>query len=358
VLRRYGLERPARIAVTLVSPLPVHRYTGMLTGYVAGEYELRELTFPLDELCRWAGVEFICAAVTRIDAASRRVSLSDGRGLTYDALSLNVGSTVAGLDLPGVAPVALPVKPLESIVALPEALKGASGVNPRLLVVGGGAAGVELALTASARLRREGRTGEIVVVERERCLLPTLDARAGAAASRILARASISVALGSCVVSVDDREARGARREVYPFDVVIWAAGPRAPSLFADSALATDASGYLRVDGSLAAVGSEGVFGAGDCVSLEGAPWVAKAGVYAVRQAPVLWQALRSYLLGGPPPAYRPQRHFLYALNTGDGRALLGRNRFLSHSRWARWLKDAIDRKFMRRYLRLVQGGS
>lgn len=356
VLRRYGLERPPAFSVALVSPDPVHLYSGMLTGYLAGEYELRELTFPLEALAAWAGATFVQGRVEQVHTDDRTVALADGRRLEYDAVSFDVGSGVGGLELPGVARHALPVKPLTGIPAIAEALDRAPAGNARVLVVGGGSAGVELALCALARLDRREAGARMAIAEQGDRLLAEQGLRAGAAAHRALSRRGVSVLLRTRIARAETGAVWTASGEAHPFDALIWAAGPAAPSLFARSALPKDAAGYLSVDASLQAVGQEGVFGAGDCVSLAGAPGLAKTGVYAVREAPVLWHALRAYLTGGRLGAYRPQRHYLYALNTGDGRAMLGRRRFWSHSRWARWLKERIDRRFMRRYLRLLHG--
>ncbi len=92
------------------------------------------------------------------------------------------------------------------------------------------------------------------------------------------------------------------------------------------------------------------VWGAGDCVTLSDHPDTPKAGVYAVRQGPVLARNLRAALGEGTPGTYAPQRTFLSLLNTADGRALLRWHGVVSHSRWAWRLKDRIDRRFVRRY--------
>jgi NADH dehydrogenase FAD-containing subunit len=85
-------------------------------------------------------------------------------------------------------------------------------------------------------------------------------------------------------------------------------------------------------------------------VTPERHPGTPKAGVYAVREAPVLWKSLAAALEGGKPPHYEPQRGFLSLLNTGDGKALLRYKGLVAHSRWAWRLKDRIDRRFMARY--------
>jgi selenide,water dikinase len=92
------------------------------------------------------------------------------------------------------------------------------------------------------------------------------------------------------------------------------------------------------------------VWAAGDCATLADHPGTPKAGVYAVRQGPVLARNLRAALGDGAPAPYVPQRTFLSLLNTADGKALLRWHEVVSHSRVAWWLKDRIDRRFVSRY--------
>ena len=92
------------------------------------------------------------------------------------------------------------------------------------------------------------------------------------------------------------------------------------------------------------------MFAVGDCGTFAQFPAIAKSGVYAVREAPILWHNLLAAARGRPLMRYRPQRSFLSILNTADGRALLRYKGLRSWSRWAWWLKDRIDRGFMRRY--------
>ena len=143
------------------------------------------------------------------------------------------------------------------------------------------------------------------------------------------------------------RLADGAR---LPADLVVWLAGAAGPGLLAGSGLPLDARGFLLVDATLRAVDGSPVWAAGDCATLADHPETPKAGVYAVRQGPVLARNLRAALGDGTPRAYVPQKTFLSLLNTADGKALLRWHGLVSHSRFAWWLKDRIDRRFVRRY--------
>jgi NADH dehydrogenase FAD-containing subunit len=113
----------------------------------------------------------------------------------------------------------------------------------------------------------------------------------------------------------------------------------------------------LLIDDSLRSVDDPRIFAAGDCGTLASHPETPKAGVYAVREGPVLWQSLKAAVMtggGGEPPRYTPQTGFLSILNTADGKALLDYKGIVSHSRWAWRLKDRVDRRFMRKYQELI----
>ena len=97
-------------------------------------------------------------------------------------------------------------------------------------------------------------------------------------------------------------------------------------------------------------MGHDEIFATGDCASLVTDPRLPKAGVYAVRQGPVLAHNLKAHAAGRPLRAYRPQRDFLSLLNLGDGRAIAVKWGFSAEGGWAWRLKDAIDRRFVRRY--------
>lgn len=99
-------------------------------------------------------------------------------------------------------------------------------------------------------------------------------------------------------------------------------------------------------------------FAAGDCVCLLGHPDTPKAGVYAVREGPVLARNLARCLRGETLEACEPQDHRLSLLNTGDGRALMSYRGYAARGRALWWLKDAIDRRFMRRFQSLEHQAS
>lgn len=343
---------PARCA--LVSPSPAQFYSGMVPGYLQGTYGRDEIQLDVAGLCARAGVELIEATALAVDAG-RRVVSTDAGDLEFDYASLDVGSAPAGTELPGVGEHALALRPMDRAVALRAridelALKASRGPRVvRLAVVGAGAAGVEVALALERRVAMRGSGASVTLLESGPRVLPGYSDRVCAQAEAVLASRGIVIATGSAVVSVDATGvtlASGARREA---DAVVWTTGPAPPPLLASSTLPLSPDGYFAVDACLRARDDAAIWGAGDCVDVE--DWdLPKAGVYAVREGPVLTHNLRAALGEGEPTPYRPQKSFLSLLNTADGKALLRWKGLASHSRLAWWLKDAIDRRFLQRH--------
>jgi NADH dehydrogenase FAD-containing subunit len=135
-----------------------------------------------------------------------------------------------------------------------------------------------------------------------------------------------------------------------PTDLVVWLAGAAGSRLLARTGLPLDERGFLLVDPTLRSVDGAPVWAAGDCATLVEHPETPKAGVYAVRQGPVLARNVRAAFGEGTSATYVPQKTFLSLLNTADGKALLRWRGIVSHSRFAWWLKDRIDRGFVRRH--------
>ena len=198
-----------------------------------------------------------------------------------------------------------------------------NGRTCRIAVVGGGAAGFEVACALEAALARTGQARQVSVFEAAPAMLGGYSPAFRRRAARILAHKKIAVQTGRSVrrvhsdaVELDDGDTRAA-------DLTVWLSGAAAPPVFRECGLALDARGFLLVNDSLHALDDRRVFGVGDCATLAAYPHTPKAGVYAVRQGPVLWESLRASLSGRPLPRYRPQSGFLSILNTADGKALL-----------------------------------
>jgi selenide,water dikinase len=341
----------------VVSQFDKHHYSGMVPGYLRGTYLEEEISFDLPPLIAAARGEFICRRAVGIDSESRVVHLEGDGKIEYDLVSFNVGSRTVGGESAG--PYAALVKPMSRAVDLHrrilELVHRDAGKTRRAAVVGGGSAGVEIACAIAAVLDDAARPREVFIFEASERILPGYSEGFRSLAEKILKQKKITVRTGKRVVKVHPDAVEledGTRAES---DLTVWLTGPAGPETFERSALDLDERGFLLVDDSLRSVSDPTVFGVGDCVTLENYPETPKAGVYAVREAPVLWESLLSAVGQASPPRYQPQGSFLSILNTADGRALLRYKSYVTHSLPAWWLKDWIDRRFMARYQRLAR---
>jgi selenide,water dikinase len=366
------MNPPANAQLQVVLDRPVAVYSGMVPGFVAGDYALHELEIDVLPLARRAKAGVILSAALDLDPVRKEIALEGRPPIRFDLASIDIGSTVRGLELPGVAKHTLATRPIgrfvQSIDARLEAF-AATGNRPRILFIGGGAAGVELALTIDARLRRAGLEPSLAVVTSDDSLLGGASPQTRRAIAKEAAARGIESILrtrvlradpsGVVVTGADEPEAGGEVRTLTA-DLVIWATGA-APAEFPknelSSGLRRDSSGFLETRETLQTAGFDDVFAVGDCAGLAQFRWVPRAGVYAVRQGPILDHNLRAALEGSSMKRYRPQRDFLSLLNLGDRRALGSKWGFAFAGPAVFRLKDWIDRRFMERFQVLDQGG-
>jgi selenide,water dikinase len=341
------------IEATLISPFPLATYTGMVPGVLAGQYSPREAQIDLRALAAAAHARLVEDRAVRIDATSRVVETEHHPPQSYDLLSLDIGSRPAAAErIAAGAPVVM-VKPVEAAATQLATMldRSASGSGMNAVVVGAGPGGVEIAFALAARFRRAGR-GSISVVDRDADPAAERGMRTAALIRRAFARHAVTFIGGVEVDRVDAQAVHLADGRTLPMSLCVWATGASGPPLLADSGLSVDERGFLRVRDDLRSIAHPEVFAAGDCATLNGHPKLPKAGVYAVRQGPVLTRNLRLAARGPHVrlQPYVPQRRFLAILNTCDGRAIASYAQFALHGRWAWRLKDRIDRAFIRKY--------
>jgi len=346
VLRAFARRPVPGARLTVVNPGPTVPYSGMLPGHVAGHYGRAEIEIDLARLARLAGARLISGAVDSISPEARVATLPGHPPVAYDLLSLNIGATSDMTGLPGFVEHALPAKPAGPFADRWQAFCAGSG-PARIAIIGGGIAGVELALAAAHRLSTLGRAHRIAVIDRGMIL-----ARGAAAARRGLAAALDAAQVRRLEHASIDRLSAGcvhlADGNTVPADLIVGAAGVAPQAWLGKCGLAHE-GGYLAVDDRLRSLSHPTIYGAGDCVHLTHAPRP-KAGVFAVRAARVLAHNLRADLAGGTHRRFVPRRGFLKLVSLGRKEALAEMSGLvLSGPRMWRW-KDRIDRRFMDRF--------
>jgi pyridine nucleotide-disulfide oxidoreductase family protein len=350
ILKSLAARRWPGAGITLVSPYSRQIYSGMVPGWIAGHYSLDQCAAALAPLAEAAGARFIKDSVTGIDAGRRRVRCATSEDIDYDVLSVDSGALADHSCLAATGATLLPIRPLENfVVGWTKALERfRERGSARVVVVGGGAAGVELALAVRHRLAGTlGADHAHVVLVVGAGVLPGFGPRVLARVVRKLERYGVAVISGYAAGTADGIQLEDGRE--IAADCVLVATGVRPAGWLADSGLALAGDGFVAVADGQQSTSHPEVFAAGDVASRIDAPH-AKSGVYAVRAGPVLTANLQRALAGQAPLAYQPQKRSLYLLATGPREAIMAWGRYSAGGRWAwRW-KDWIDRRFMKQY--------
>lgn len=331
--------------VTLVSPSPFHYYSGMGPGMLGGFYSPEEARFPIRRIVENQGGRFIQDQVVRIDPGGRALHCASGACLPYDVASFNVGSGIPGENLlREPRDNVVPVKPVENLSQAREKIRAA--VDLRVVVIGGGPAGVEVSGNAAAS--RGDRNLHISLVAGTR-LLGGFPSAARNAALRSLRERGVEVFEGAKADQVQEKEVRLGDGRLLSFDLCFLAIGVRPPNLFARSGMPHGNHGALEVNRYLQCLQYPRIFGGGDCIDFLPRP-LDKVGVHAVRQGPVLRHNLLAALEGWPLRAFKPKSAYTLILNLGDGTGLLLWRSIVLHGKLFFTLKDRIDRRFMKRF--------
>ncbi len=328
---------PAR--VMLVDSRLFHVWKPSLHEVAAGTLDLHQEGLSYQMLAHDNGFTYVYGALTALDAQARCLTVGairdaggepvlPERRINYLTLVLAVGSVSHYFGVPGAAEHAISLNAVEDaerfrltllkLLTMTEVHTGGRhGVD--IVIVGGGATGVELAAELREASGAYAAYGfrqldprldvRITLLEGESRILAPLPQRVAEAALKLLQERAIAVVTGTHVTEVGPGSvlAGGVR---YRADLTVWAAGIAAPPLLARLGLPTAKGGQIVVDATLAVPGHSGIYALGDCAACPGAdgkPLPPRAQV-AHQQASYLARSLLAREQGGAAP----ERPFVY----------------------------------------------
>lgn len=327
----------------------------MLPGTIARQYRDQDMRIDLQRLCERASARLLIADVKGLDLDSGMIEFDNHPPIAFDLLSIGVGSLPAGWQAFAQSPSVVAIKPMQTFMERLEARIRFVEANRtgklRIGIVGGGVAGVEIAfcLHASMHQRNSGRDFEITLYTAGQSVAEGMRPGSIRRIERLLDQRGIHVCRNQRVGQVTDTSLITDDQQSHRVDCVIWATGAAAPPVLGKLGLQTDAQGFIATSNTLQSLTDQRIFAVGDAGTIISTP-TAKAGVYAVRQCPILWHNLRAMLTQQSLVHYRPQRDFLKLINTGDGKSLMEYKRLTFHARWCWLLKTAIDKRFIREF--------
>ncbi|MEM7019293.1 MAG: selenide, water dikinase SelD [Pseudomonadota bacterium] len=359
VLKKFGMNPLPGVRITLITRDVHTPYSGMLPGFVAGHYDYDECHIDLRPLANFAGARIYHDTVTRVDADNREVHCAHHPPIRFDALSINSGSRPNTDAQPGVTEHALPVKPVDAFLSGWEKIQRrclAADRQFNLVVVGGGAGGVELSLAMQHRLNQQlsgiGKPHthlKLSLLTDTQRILPTHNAGVRQRFEHICQARNINVLTQHAVTSVTASAVHCEQSTRIPADAIVWVTQAAPPEWVAHSDLELDEHGFIAVDKCLQSLSHPDIFAVGDVASVSDYPRP-KSGVFAVRQGPPLAENLYRVLSNRSLKPFKPQTHFLSLISTGDQYAVASRSNWSFAGAWVWRMKNWIDQNFMRKY--------
>lgn len=349
-------SNPLDIEVVLVTPGTSQIYSGMAPGWVAGQYSLQDCQIDLLPLAQAASAKLVTHHATGVDANRRRVYLSDGTHMDYDFLSLDVGSVSNLMPLGALKERLLALKPIGGFVERwPEILAmGKARHDFHLAVIGGGAAGVEIAFAAQHVFSTHAPGATVTLIASEKGIM---HGHAAGVAKRVRNLLRLrGIVLHETYAVGDEQGVVLGNGQHLPADRVIAATGSSSPAWLQSSHLALNEHGYISVDATHRSLSHHNVFAAGDVCARSDTD-MARSGVHAVFAGPVLAHNLLASIRGGDFIRYTPRKRSLYLLATGPRYAIASWGAFSAEGAWVWYWKNWIDRRFMNKHKSKGNGG-
>lgn len=348
VLRKWGMDPMPGVRVTVINPGPTAPYTGMLPGHVAGHYGRDDLEIDLVKLGRHANARLVLGKASGLDQEARLIHMEGRDPIPYDVASFDVGITAQMPAITGFADHAVGAKPLDIFAARWRSYLSELGTGvAEIAVIGGGVAGVELALAMDHAVRQQGATSRVAIIEAGP-ELSGVSIKTRLRLKEALKAAGIAVHLNTTAqqIGADHVVLKDGTR--LPATLTVGAAGafPHDWVRRLDLPL-TD--GFIDVAADLRVVGHDDLFAVGDCANMTASPR-SKAGVFAVRSAPVLHDNFRAVLAGRPTRPFKPQSRYLKLISLGEKAAIAERGGWSVSGKILWQWKDRIDRAFMEKF--------
>ncbi|NKB33987.1 MAG: selenide, water dikinase SelD [Pseudomonadales bacterium] len=370
VLNYLGMNSVPGLAVTLISRDINTPYSGSLPGYITGVYDYDDIHIDLRPLAQFANARIIQEEIQNIDLDNKTIALKSRPEISFDIVSLNIGSKPDAFNIPGAQKFAIGVKPIDKFLQRWDSLLKDAIHNLEqdqeftIAIVGGGPASVELAFATQFRLHKELQLKvtnksllNIKIISADQELLTLHNSKVRSFAKAELEKRNIEVILDTLVSAFEKGSVVCENGGSHSANQIVYATGASIPDWPGECGLALTGDGFIEVNNHLQSTSHDFVFAAGDAATIKGEPRP-KSGVYAVRQGPPLAKNLVRYATGKSLTRYKPQQHALALMSMGNKSAIASRNNLFFQGRSVWSIKHNIDTNFIKKYSELPEMNS
>jgi len=342
-------------AVSVIGPSAYHYYSGMGPGMLGKTYTPDDIRFATRKVVEQQGGHFILGKATHIDPENGAVTLQSGDQIAYDVISFNAGSYVPRLNLPAKVENIYAVKPIERLLEAQERILTLNAEKRICIaILGGGPSAAEIAGNIWQLAHISGQHAPRIKIFAGKKFMTRFSEKVRNKVAQSLNERGISIDTSGYVQTVASGSITLESGQQHAYDLAFLALGVKPNPIFQNSRLPTGPDGGLRVNQYLQCEQYPQIFGGGDCIYFEPQP-LDKVGVYAVRQNPILYANLMAALDGRPLQAFDPGGDYLLIFNLGGGQGVLQKKWVHVSGKPAFFIKDYIDRKFMRKFQALEQ---
>lgn len=336
VLKALTTEEIAKHRFLLISPSRQTYYSGLVPRLIIGEIEERNLKINSADFAESKGFQFIQNEVQSVDQINKAVILKSGDKVDFDLLSINIGGT------PTLIPSDSPfntvyLRPFEEFIPKWREIQricSACG-KPRFVVVGGGAAAVEVAASLRIRLNRnQAKNSEVHLVSKGARLCENYSEKISEQIKQSLMKSGIKIHLNEPVTQIHQKSIKLNQGGDLEFDSIFIVTPTQPSKIFA-----------RKVDSKLRL--SSCIFAVGDGTQMANYPDLPRSGVIAVHQGRHLVDSIRNLLVDLEPSDFLVKEKQLNILITGESSALLVWGNFSFEGKWPLRLKNWIDQRYM-----------
>ena len=349
LLKSLGMNPIDGLAITLITDVLNAPYSGMLPAYVAGLCDYDDLHIDLVRLSCFAGATLIHAPVTAIDPNTQMVHIANRPEISYDILSINCGAVPDLAPIKGAKAHSISVKPIAHFI---EKLPKTIAENTPINIIGAGVAGIELAFSFHTRYKSQNI--DINVFSRSDRILPKMRHSTSRRLEALARDRGITIHNKTRITEIGAKNLVCASSKHYPSGMNFVVTGVVPGGFMQGLSKTLDDRGFIAVKDTLQTQGYETIFASGDIASLTDHPRE-KAGVFAVRAGKILTKNIRRLIQNQPLVHWRPQKHYLALIGTGDGKAVAIRNGHAAHHALFWQWKVKIDQAFMTKFSDLPQ---
>lgn len=320
--------------IILIDAKKTHVWKPLLHEIAAGSLNPDKDELEYLAQAHWHHFKFRYGRVNEVDSQNKTVSIEptydiDGteiiplRKIKYDTLVVSVGSTVNDFNIPGAKEFAVALdtqdqaerfhQKLHNSILRAQTQKGS--VRPgqlEVVIVGGGATGVELAAELHKATREMTAYGldrvnpdrdiSISLVEASNRLLPALPVKISTSVESELRKLNVKLFLGERVTKVtkDGIETQSGKKIIS--SLVVWAAGIKAPEFLSHiKGIETNSIHQIKVESTLQSTSNTDIFAFGDCAACPVKPGsdllVPPRAQAAHQQASMLYKSIKSKVL-------------------------------------------------------------